>query len=292
MWLAGADRYRSVTGRHGFSWWPGGVRWVDCPELPEGLLKLSADPLVFFGEFPIAVVGGFQSAQEGGFGRALPGRHRCARRAVAPCSQLLDLGADVGLGVEPGAGDLAWWATVSKVTGPPVWSSSRSARMALARVNSCRRWAAVIKWAVLSARIGDLLPLASGGVAGVVEAGDDPVEITEDLLVHLGQSLLAAGFGGGDDPQDLAAMLAVLGQKLRCCHKHRASQARVGVRTAFLNGQTAIAIRQCLGDTAESLLGPGSLGQRPVGVQGDGLTARVDLAGGFPVPADRGVVQP
>lgn len=103
------------------------------------------------------------------------------------------------------------------------------------------------------------------GVAGAVEAGDDPVEITEDLLVHLGQSLLTAGFGGGDDLQDLAAMLTVLGQKLQCCHEHRASQARVGVRTAFLNGQTAIAIRQCLGDTAESLLGPGGLGQRPVG---------------------------
>jgi hypothetical protein len=43
---------------------------------------------------------------------------------------------------------------------------------------------------------------------------------------------------------------------------------------------------------AQTLFGPGGFGQRPVRVEGDCLSGDADLAGGFPVPADCGVVQP
>lgn len=44
-----------------------------------------------------------------------------------------------------------------------------------------------------------------------MERGDDLVEVAEHLPVHLGQPLLAAGLGGGDDLDDLLALLVVLG---------------------------------------------------------------------------------
>ena len=87
-------------------------------------------------------------------------------------------------------------------------------------------------------------------------------------------------------------MLAVLGQKLWCRDEHGVGQAGVGVRAAPVDGQVAIAVGQGLGDARETLLGPRSLGQRPAGAEGDGLAVDVDLAGGFPVAAHRGVVQP
>jgi hypothetical protein len=46
------------------------------------------------------------------------------------------------------------------------------------------------------------------------DAGDDLVEVSEYLPVHLSQPLLAAGFGGGDDLDDLLALLVVLRQEL------------------------------------------------------------------------------
>jgi hypothetical protein len=60
-------------------------------------------------------------------------------------------------------------------------------------------------WWVLSARIRSLLFL--GAEVGF-ERGDDVVEVAQDLLVHLGQALLAACLGGGDDLQDLLAVFA------------------------------------------------------------------------------------
>jgi hypothetical protein len=50
-------------GQCGFSCWLGGFRWAGRPELSEGLFESPANPLVFFGEFPIAVVGDLQSPQ-------------------------------------------------------------------------------------------------------------------------------------------------------------------------------------------------------------------------------------
>ena len=81
--------------------------------------------------------------------------------------------------------------------------------MALLRASSWRRLAAAIRCAVLSARIRGARSL---GVGRGLERGDDLVEVCENLPVHLGQPLLAAGFGGGDY---LGDVLVVLGQELR-----------------------------------------------------------------------------
>jgi hypothetical protein len=76
----------------------------------------------------------------------------------------------------------------------------------------------------LSARIR--VPRCLGVRLGF-ERGDDLVEVAEHLPVHLGQPLLVAGFGGGDDLDDLTALLVVLRQELRGGDEHRAGQAGV-----------------------------------------------------------------
>jgi hypothetical protein len=67
---------------------------------------------------------------------------------------------------------------------------------------------------------------------------------------------------------------------------------RVGVLAPSDQGQAAVAVGQCLGGPADLLPGPGGLGQRAPQVMGEGLAMGVDLARGFPLPADRGVGQP
>jgi hypothetical protein len=143
--------------------------------------------------------------------------------------------------------------------------------------------------AALSGCIGGLRWL---GVCALLEGGDDLVEVAGDLPVHLGEPVLAAGLGGGDDLQDLPVVLAVLGQEFGGGDEHRAGQAGVGVGALLDQGQAAIAVRQRLSGPAGSLSGPGGVGQLPAGVQGDGLAVDVDLAGGFPVTADGAVVYP
>jgi hypothetical protein len=64
---------------------------------------------------------------------------------------------------------------------------------------------------VLSGRIGFRLWLRS---ALGLECCDDLGEVASDLPVHFGEAVLAAGFGGGDDLEDLLAVLVVLGQEL------------------------------------------------------------------------------
>src|SRR5207248_2077628 len=83
-----------------------GCRWAAGAELSEGSFELTSQALVFFGEFPVAVVGDFQSLQERGFGCSLPGGCWLAWGAVAECPEPVDLVFEVWLGVEPGAGDL------------------------------------------------------------------------------------------------------------------------------------------------------------------------------------------
>jgi hypothetical protein len=73
--------------------------------------------------------------------------------------------------------------------------------------------------ALLSGRIGCLL----AGCA--FEGRDDLLEVPGDLPVHLGQPVLAAGLGGGDDLQDFVVMVAVPGQELRAGDEGRAGQA-------------------------------------------------------------------
>ena len=85
-------------------------------------------------------------------------------------------------------------------------------------------------------------------------------------------------------------MPAVLGQELGGGHEHRAGQAGIGMRAGLLDRQPAEPVGQRLGGAAEALFGPGSLGERPFGIDQDTLAADVDLAGSFPVAANRGVV--
>ena len=84
----------------------------------------------------------------------------------------------------------------------------------------------------------------------------------------------------------------MLGQELRGGDEERAGQAGVGMRAGPGQRKPAKAVRQGLGGPAETLPGPGGLGERPVWVEGDIFACGVDLAGGFPVPADGGVGQP
>jgi len=51
-------------------------------------------------------------------------------------------------------------------------------------------------------------------------------------------------------------------------------------------------VRQGLRGPAETLPGPGGLGERPVRVEGYVFACGADFAGGFPVPADGGLGQP
>src|SRR6266511_683925 len=177
---------------------------------------------------------------------------------------------------------------VWKVIGSPAAARSRRAWMARCRVAWLRWWAAWMRKRVLSGRICGLL-LAW---FFFLERGDALVEVAGDLPVHLCQARLAAGFGRGGDLQQLLVLLAMLGQELGGGDEHRAGQAGVGVRAALLDRQAAVAVGERLGRPAEPLLGPGRFGERPVGVQGDGLALGVDLAGLFPVAAHGLIVQP
>jgi hypothetical protein len=58
----------------------------------------------------------------------------------------------------------------------------------------------------------------------------------------------------------------------------------------FWTGSPQNPLGSAWGHPSEALLGPGGLGERTGGVDGDDLAGDVDLAGGFPVPADGGVV--
>lgn len=80
--------------------------------------------------------------------------------------------------------------------------------MALALVSSCRRTAA---WESGSVRTGGLLRLIA---AAVLQCGDDLVEVAGDLPVHLGDASVAVRLGGGDDPQGLPPLIAVLREEL------------------------------------------------------------------------------
>ena len=58
------------------------------------------------------------------------------------------------------------------------------------------------------------------------------------------------------------------------------------MRAGFDRGQLAVAVRERLGGAGQLLFRAGGLGEGPGGVEADGLAAGVDLAGGFPVPAE------
>src|SRR6266568_6079150 len=180
----------------------------------------------------------------------------------------------------------AAWATPANVTGVPARSSSRSAWTAFARVSWCRRAAASESG---SGRTGGCLHfLAAAGF----ESSDDAVEVGGDLPVHLGKAGMPVRLGGGDDLQGLLPLGMMLREKLGGLEEHRASQTTVRMRAGLDDRELAVPVRERLGGPGELLFGPGGLGEGPGGVEADGLSAGVDLAGGFPVPADGGVAQP
>ena len=67
-------------------------------------------------------------------------------------------------------------------------------------------------WCELSARI--IGPVVLRGF--YFQAGYDPVEVGQDLSVHLGHACLAAAFGRRGDPVHLLTVLVVLRQELHC----------------------------------------------------------------------------
>src|SRR6266511_6124167 len=74
--------------------------------LSECLGELPTESVVVPGECAVAFVGGLETAQQRGVGCALAGWDGRGGRPVGGVAQSLDLGADIGLGVEPGPGDV------------------------------------------------------------------------------------------------------------------------------------------------------------------------------------------
>jgi len=66
---------------------------------------MPAQPGVFLGERLVALEGGGEPGAQRGIGRPLAGGDGAGRVAAAGFAQLLDLLAEVGLGIEPGPGD-------------------------------------------------------------------------------------------------------------------------------------------------------------------------------------------
>jgi hypothetical protein len=173
----------------------------------ESLGEGVAQPLVVGVELADALRGELKPALQGGVAAALAVGDGARRRGMGALAQPLDLGAQVGLAVEPGTGDSCFAGDGLDGDRQPVLSIRRTAARARRRVVWERRRAAATRCWELSARIGHLG--AGGRVVG--ESGDDVVEVAQDLLVHLDQAGLAAGLGPGNDLQDLLAVGVVLG---------------------------------------------------------------------------------
>src|ERR1022692_793919 len=172
-------------------------------------------------------------------------------------------------------------ARAANVTGAPARSSSRSAWIALARVSSCRRAAAMASGAGSLRTGGSFFVFAAG-----FEGGDDLAEVDGDVLVHLGDAGVPGGFGGGDELQGGLALGVVVREELGGGEEHRAGQAGVGVRAGLDQRQLAVAVRERLGGAGQVLFCPGGVAERPVGADLDGLAGGVDLAGFLPVLPD------
>ena len=70
--------------------------------MAECLRELAAESLVVLSELAVALLGEVQALPERGVGTALLGGNPRRGSSVGEGSQVLDLGRDVGLGVEPG----------------------------------------------------------------------------------------------------------------------------------------------------------------------------------------------
>ena len=67
--------------------------------------ELAAEAGVFLGELLVALEGSGEPGTQRGVGCPLAGGDRAGRAGTAGAAELLDLVADVGLGIEPGPGD-------------------------------------------------------------------------------------------------------------------------------------------------------------------------------------------
>lgn len=122
---------------------------------------------------------------------------------MVKASEAVDLGADVGLGVEPRPGYSGGLGDDLEGDGSAGCVELAQRPDGLASVSSWRRRAAVVRWIVLSTLI---VPALVAAAVVVFEGADDPVEIAEHLPVHLRQPLLSAALGSGDDRNDLLAV--------------------------------------------------------------------------------------
>src|SRR5215470_10735654 len=78
-----------------------GVRALSSQNLGE----LFAQTPVLLCQLPVALSGSFQPAQQGSIRGSLAGRDGCRGRSPGGIAEPLNLGPDIGLGVEPGPGD-------------------------------------------------------------------------------------------------------------------------------------------------------------------------------------------
>lgn len=102
-WSVGLDRYRRAACRVVGVGLPGGPRAGAL--VTEGVGELAAEPAVFLGELAVALAGFGEPPEQGGVGGALAGGDGWRGGTAGGCAEPVDLGAQVGLVVEPGAGD-------------------------------------------------------------------------------------------------------------------------------------------------------------------------------------------
>jgi len=98
-------------------------------------------------------------------------------------------------------------ARASNEIGCPALSIRRSAAMARRRVAVARRRAAATMWCELSARMRGVHALRRG----LFDLADHPVEVVENLLVHLDHAGLPAAFGHIDQGESAPLLLAQFG---------------------------------------------------------------------------------
>jgi len=113
------------------------------------------------------------------------------------------------------------------------------------------------------------------GVPKCIEGGDDSLQMPEDLAVIVGETVMAVGFGRGDQLGGLVGLSAVGGQEFDGGLKIGTRQAGVGMRTILLRWSAAEAVWEAGLDAAEVVLDPLGIGGGSDWVVGEALTINV-----------------
>ena len=185
---AGSDRRR--PGAAPVAWRVGLAVELGRSTVAQRPGQLLGELLVLVAQPADLAVGGLQTLPQRSVGGALAGRDRrrirCPLMLLVPGAQPTDLKPKVRLGVQPGAGDAGGAGDGVEGDRSTAGSQAASAWMARSRVAWLRRRAAWTRKRLLSARIGHVLALVRVGI-GVVgfQGGDDPVQVAENLAVHL-----------------------------------------------------------------------------------------------------------